>query len=316
MGAEPDPLPPRYSAVVTTWNAREVLERCLESLAAQHLDAPLETIVVDDGSTDSTAEMLEGRDGVRVIHNQESRGFGAASNQGAHAAGGEVLFFLNADTVLLQPDALQRLADALVDPRVGLVGPRLENPDGSLQPSCVGQPTILRSLAVALGAQRVLPDAARATVHPAVWSHDRSGSTGWLTGAVLAIRAELFASVGGFWQRLYGEDADLALKVRRTGRDVRFVADARVLHLGGHSIGQQRSDASRAGVVAGSELELLAAHNGAARALIIRAITGLGYGARAALLRIAGRRQRARIYAAMARVYAGTARAGSPHSAA
>lgn len=292
-----------------------MLERCLDSIDAQRLDAPFETIVVDDASTDGTAAMLDGRERLRVIRNEESLGFAAASNHGAAAASGEILFLLNADTVPRESDTLQRLADALADRSVGLAGPRLENPDGSLQPSCGGEPTLLRSLAIAIGVHRVLPDAARARVHPAVWSHDRSRSTGWLTGAALAIRAEVFSSVRGFWPLLYGEDTDLALKVKRLGLDVRFVADARVMHLGGHSMSQLRSEPRRAALVARSELALLAAHRGRVHSAVIRLATGLGYAWRSFALRATGRHDAARAYASMARVYAGTSTGRSPQTA-
>ncbi len=306
MEADSAAAAPRYSAVIATWNAGSVLGPCLDGLETQRLDAPLETIVVDDASTDGTPAILRARGSrVRVIRNESNAGFAAANNQGVRAARGEILFLLNADTVLLHPEALQLLATALADPRVGLVGPRLENPDGTLQPSCVGEPTALRSLAVAAGVHHLLPDAAVAWLHPPVWSHDHPRSTGWLTGAALAIRTAVFNKVGGFWPLLYGEDADLALKVRGLGLDVRLVPAARVLHLGGHSTAQRWSEARRSALVARSELALLSAHRGPARATAIRVFTGLGYAGRALGLRAAGHGGPARRYAAMARVYLG-----------
>ncbi len=118
----------RYSVIIATWNAFDALRDCLESVADQRLDGPLETIVVDDASTDGTPELLAGfGKRMRTIRTEVKLGYSAGINRGAEAATGDVIFIVNSDTVL-RPESLQRLADALRDPAVGLAGPRYSGP--------------------------------------------------------------------------------------------------------------------------------------------------------------------------------------------
>jgi GT2 family glycosyltransferase len=296
---------PRASLIVATWNAADLLEACLDSIEAQRLPGGFETIVVDDASTDRTPELLAGRAGrVEVVTNEANAGFAAANARGARAARGGVLVFLNPDTELLGPDTLARLVSAAEAPDVAIAGPKLLNPDGTLQPSCAAHPTIPRALLMASGLRRLLPQRLRTRVAPDIWRHDTPIDAGWLVGAALAIRAEVFRDLGGFWPSLYAEDQDLAFRAQRRGLRVRFEPAARVMHVGNQSFGQRQSDAERAERVAAAELRFLRAHYAPPRAAAIRAIVGAGYAGRALLHRAAGRRERAKEYASMSRVYA------------
>lgn len=290
--------------IIPTWNAGDVLGECLESLQRQRLPGGSETIVVDNASTDGTALLLrQQRDGVRVISNSENVGFSAACNQGAKKARGRALLFLNSDTELLAPDTLERLVCALDDPGVGVAGPILVNPDGTIQPSCGSHPSIGRALLVGSGAWRLLPQSLRARVTPELSAHAESMDVGWVMGAALAVPADLFRQVGGFWPTMYAEDEDLAYKVQRRGLRVRLESSARVLHVGNHSLGKRWSDAERAVRVANAELVFLRTHYGRPRRAAIRAIAGFGYAARALVHRLLGHRDRAAVFAAIARRY-------------
>ena len=296
---------PRVSVIVATWNAADVLGACLDSVERQHVLGGVETIVVDNASTDATRELLRDYEGrVRVIANEVNARYAGANNQAAEVAEGDVLFFLNSDTELRGTDALERLVTSAEDPAVGIAGPLLVNPDGTLQPSCGAHPTVLRSVAVGVGAHRLLPDSARARVAPGHWSHDRSADTDWVMGAAIATRADLFRELGGFWETTYAEEQDLAYRARERGLRVRFERSVTVMHIGNHSLAQQWSDPERAERVARAELAFLGAHYGRVRAAAIRALTGAGYAGRALVLGLLGRRRRARVYGAMARVYA------------
>jgi GT2 family glycosyltransferase len=293
----------RVSVIIATWNAAGVLGPCLDSVERQHVQGGAETIVIDNASTDATPELLRDYESrVRVIVNEVNARYGGANNQAAEVAKGDVLFFLNSDTELRGTDALERLVTSAEDPSIGIAGPLLVNPDGSLQPSCGAHPSLLRSLAVGIGAHRLLPDSARARIAPDHWSHDRSADTDWVMGAAIAIRADLFRELGGFWETTYAEEQDLAYRAGARGLRVRFLRSATVMHVGNHSLAQQWSDAERAEHVARAELAFLDAHYGRVRAAVIRFLTGLGYAGRALMLGLLGRR-RARVYAAMTRVY-------------
>jgi GT2 family glycosyltransferase len=303
----------RVSVIIASWNACEVLERCLDSLAAQDVRGGFETIVVDNASSDGTAELLRARSGqVRVVSNQENVGFSLANNQAARVASGDILFFLNADTELLSPDVLERLACAVEAEGVGLAGPRLVNPDGSLQPSCAAYPSVHRALIVGAGFHRLLPNALLERVAPEFWSHDHPIDTGWVMGAAVAVRAEVFHRLGGFWPIMYSEEEDLAFRAQEQGLRVRFENAVQVMHVGNHSNTQRWSSPVRAARIASAEISFIRAHYSRPRAAAIRAITAVAYAVRAIAHRALRRAEPAAVYHAMARVYvSGTEGAGS-----
>jgi GT2 family glycosyltransferase len=293
----------RHSVIVVTWNAGEVLNRCLQSLQLQQVDGGLETIVVDNASTDETEVVLACHaDRIRVIRNDRNLGFSIGNNQGAAVASGETLHFLNSDTELLERDALHRLANALAESDVGLAGPRLVNPDGTLQPSCTAHPTVLRALIVASGLHRLLPNRILARVFPRRWSHDESRNMDWLVGAALSVRADVFRDVGGFWSIQYGEEQDLALKIQRRGLVVRYVHDVNVMHVENFSNQQRWSSPERAARTAEAEVAFLARHYSRPCAAAIRLITASGHACRSAILGLMGEAERADVYRSMARV--------------
>jgi GT2 family glycosyltransferase len=295
----------RVSVIIATWNARDVVEACLDSVDRQVVDGGFETIVVDNASTDGTAELLRGRaDRVRAILNDRNEFYAGANNRAAAVAGGNVLFFLNPDTELPAPDVIERLAVAVERPGVAIAGPTLVNPDGSLQPSCAAHPSVGRALIVGSGAHLLLPKTARARVIPERWAHDRSTEVDWLMGAAIAVRADVFARLGGFWTTEYAEEQDLAYRARQLGLAVRFEHAVRVMHIGNHSVAKRWSEPERAVRVANAELAFLRAHYSRPRAAAIRAVVGLAYAARALAHAALGNRTRAAVYRSMTRVYA------------
>jgi GT2 family glycosyltransferase len=295
----------RHSVVVISWNAGDVLGPCIDTILDQEVTDGLELIVVDNGSTDHTPELLERYAGrIHAMRNDSNRTFSEANNQGAAVASGEFLFLFNSDTELFEPDTFGKLAKVLREPGVGLVGPRLLNPDRTLQPSCSAHPTVVRALVIALGLHRLLPDRARARLSPRGWSHSESRDVDWLLGAALGIRRELWEELGGFWSTVFAEEQDLARRVQGRGLAVRYVRDAPIVHIGNYSFGQRWSDPDRVARYAAGEVAFLREHYGRLRAITIRVIACAGLAARWLVVRALGDRERARVYASAARVFA------------
>src|SRR5262249_28399110 len=139
----PAPPLPDVTVCVVNWNCRELLRGCLESLLRRPQGVSLEVIVVDNASADGAPDMAA-RDfpQATLIRNTANAGFARANNQAAAAAAGRYLFFLNNDTVV-PPFTLRRLLDhAEAHPEVGMIGPRLRDPDGRVQASCRPTPTL------------------------------------------------------------------------------------------------------------------------------------------------------------------------------
>jgi GT2 family glycosyltransferase len=226
----------RLSAVVITWNERPELERCLAALAEDPLggDENGEVVVVDNGSTDGTSELLRERfPEARYLRNESNLGLGAARNQGLRAARGQYVAILDSDSYVT-PGALESLCRVLDDhPDVGLVGPKLLYEDGTLQLSCRRIPSPLALVANRLTSVRWLRE------HPARRRylmlddpHDRTIDVDYLLGATLVVRRDVVLPLGGFDERIrYGfDDADFALTLRGAGWRVVYHPEAVVVH--------------------------------------------------------------------------------------
>lgn len=233
---------PRVSVVVVSYNTRDLLRCCLDSVVANASDA--EVIVVDNASTDGSAELVRERyPDAQLIRNARNVGFARATNEGIRAATGDMILWLNSDA-WLTPGALGRLCQTLdANPTVGAVGPRLCYPDGRLQPSAQRFPDPLAHLVGAAELYR-LPWVRRrfnGARHPG-WDHDRPADVDWLTGACLLVRHACLDRVGlldeGYF--MYAEEMDWCYRACRAGWRIRFEPAAEVVHVGGGSSSASR----------------------------------------------------------------------------
>jgi GT2 family glycosyltransferase/glycosyltransferase involved in cell wall biosynthesis len=219
---------PRASIVIPVYNHFAHTLACLRSLAANPGEVPLEIIVVDDASSDETADRLGAITGVRVVRNAANLGFIGACNAGAAIARGEYLVFLNNDTAVA-PGWLAALLDTFVArPDAGLAGAKLVYPDGRLQEA--GGIVFADGSGWNYGR---FGDPA----HP---SHDYVREADYCSGAAIAIPRESFASLGGFDARYapaYYEDTDLAFRVRESGRRAYYQPASVVVHFEGITSG-------------------------------------------------------------------------------
>lgn len=224
------------SVAIVSFNTRELLGRCLESVAAA---AAVETVVVDNGSTDGSLELVRGRfPAVRLLVNETNRGYGAAANQAIAAWSTPAGLLLNPDTVIA-PDALRALGTYLGRwPDVAVVGPRLVDPGGRLQRSAFPFPGPLDTLLAEGGLHllvRRIPLLRERLLR--TWSHDRPRAVSWVLGAALAIRRSMFETVAGFdpVYFMYGEELDLCHRLAERGFATHFAPVTTVVHAGGAS---------------------------------------------------------------------------------
>jgi N-acetylglucosaminyl-diphospho-decaprenol L-rhamnosyltransferase len=218
------------SVVVVTYNALPWVERALESVRGH------ETIVVDHGSTDGTLELVRRRFPEARVVEQANKGLGGGSNAGMRLASGDYYLLLNSDAWALD-GALERLvAFAESHPEAAVVGPRLLNPDGSLQRSVRGFPTLWR-LATEYFFLRKLAPGSRAlnAFYGARFDHDRVLEADFLMGAVLLVRREAADTVGLFDEDffMFSEETDWCYRFRQAGWKVLFTPDAEFVHVGG-----------------------------------------------------------------------------------
>ena len=249
------------SVIVVNWNTRPLLASCLRSVFETAGDLRPEVIVVDNGSTDGSVEMVR-RDfpAVRLIANQGNRGFVRANNQALSIAQGRYLLLLNSDAVLL-PGSLRRMVQfAEEHPQAGIVGPQILNPDGSFQSSYMDFPTLFSELLLMTKLSKLV----RGPYFPS-YPPRRSQETravDWMQGACLLIRRETVAEIGGMDEDffMYSEEVDWCWRARQAGWMVYYLPTATVLHWGGQS--SSRSPARRRVMVYESKRRFLEKHHG------------------------------------------------------
>jgi GT2 family glycosyltransferase len=226
---------PDLSVIIVNWNTRDLLRECLASVFASPGPA-LEVWVVDNGSSDHSREEVErGFPAARLIANDGNAGFARANNQALERAGGRYALLLNSDTRVVGR-ALERLV-AFMDahPEAGACGPRLLNPDGTLQPSGRLFPSFL----TALSAMLPWPPRLRGALAPALERRDygRVAEVDEVSGAALLLRRTALERVGALDEGFYflGEDVDLCWRLRCAGWKVHYVPDAEIVHVWGAS---------------------------------------------------------------------------------
>jgi len=204
------------SAIVVTYNAAPWIERPLESLRG----TGAEVIVVDNGSTDGTLVLVREQLPEARIVEQENRGFGAGNNTGMRAASGRYFLLLNPDAWLTE-GALEDLV-AFLDghPEAAVVGPRLLNPDGSLQRSVRGYPTPWRLATEYFFLRKLAPHTeALNALFGAGFDHKSVREADYLFGACLLVRREAVDSIGGFDEDFFlmSEEVDWLYRFRQAG---------------------------------------------------------------------------------------------------
>lgn len=223
--------------VVVSWNTAELLRECLQSLREPAERGELELVVVDNDSSDGSAELVEREFGnlVRLIRSGSNLGFGRAAMLGTDGAQTPWLAICNAD-IKVPSDAISRLIAAAGEDRgVGLLAPRLEDPHGQRQESVFRFPRLSLTLLAALGVHRIGPAIQTWMFRSPLWHPSCSSDIEWAMGAFLLVRRDAFEQVGGFAadQWMYAEDLDLQWRLQRAGLRRRYVCDAPVVHVGG-----------------------------------------------------------------------------------
>jgi N-acetylglucosaminyl-diphospho-decaprenol L-rhamnosyltransferase len=221
------------TAAVVSWNTRELLDRCLESMRPEAESGRLAAWVVDNASADGSAELVRERHPwAELIASEENLGFGRAVNLVAERTSSDWLLIANAD-VALRPGALDALrAAGERDPRAGAIAPRLVLPDGSTQHSVFAFPTLPFALVLNTGAFHLSRELGDRFALLDRWDHTRARRVPWAVAACLLVRRAAWDEAGGFDERqwMYAEDLDLGWKLREAGWATRYEPGAVVDH--------------------------------------------------------------------------------------
>lgn len=224
------------AVIVVNWNTRELLAECLASVAEAAGDLDVETVVVDNGSSDGSPEMVRDRfPRVRLIANPDNAGFGRANNQAIAATNTPYVLMLNSDAQL-RPGALQSLLERMASaPRAGLVGAQLRDPDGAFQLSHVRFPSLWQETLILSGLGRALFGPWYPSFGPD--GDERARVVDWVGGACMLARRAALRDAGGFDEGyfFYCEEMDLCYALRQAGWEVWYEPAALVIHRRGAS---------------------------------------------------------------------------------
>lgn len=239
------------SIVIVSYNTRELLRQTLESIRREAGDLAVETIIVDNGSKDGSAEMVRSDfPDTTLIDPGVNTWFTGGNNLGIERASGEFVLILNPDTII-QPDMLQTLVEYMrVHDNVGAVTCRMEYPTGGVQRTCSKVPRYLdlllgyTFLGVPLAFWR---ERRRAEMWYLGWARDTTRSIEVAPGSNLMARRDLLVQLGGMNTalKLYFPEDDLCKRILDAGYEVHFVGGALLLHEEHASVKQAQRLASR-----------------------------------------------------------------------
>jgi len=224
------------SIIIVSFNASADLARCLQSLHDSPPAATHEILVVDNASSDGSADLARSWARVRVIESGANVGFARGTNLGIRASRGANLLLLNSDTIV-PPGAVDRLLEALAQhPDVAAIGPRLVDESGRPELSfgrMIGPLNELRQKIIVSSAQR-------GSKWTSEWIDRRTRqeqSPDWVSGACLLVRRSDAEAVGLLDERyfMYTEDVDFCAALRARGRRILFSPSAEIVHLRGQS---------------------------------------------------------------------------------
>jgi N-acetylglucosaminyl-diphospho-decaprenol L-rhamnosyltransferase len=234
------------SVIIVNFNSGGLLVRCLDSLCQNLAMVDHEVCIVDNASTDGSAEEAARFSDVVLVQLPTNGGFSHGVNVGLARTRGEVVMWLNPDTELLDPGIGELVSRLDRDPRVGILGPQIVSPDGGVQLSCRSWPTYKTALFNRYSLlTRLFPDNPHSREYLELnWDHASAKEVDWVSGCCLVHRRRVAEEIGGLDEAffMYCEDVDFCRRARSAGWLTLYEPAMRVLH---HIAGSTRSERRR-----------------------------------------------------------------------
>jgi N-acetylglucosaminyl-diphospho-decaprenol L-rhamnosyltransferase len=237
-----DARPADLAVVIVNHESGAWLRRCLDSLEAHRGDLAVEVVVIDNASTDGSADAAEGRDGVTLRRNPRNEFLSPAWNHGARATTAPWLLFLNPDTEWWRGTLADYVADAAAHPGAGIVGPLVRNVDGSIYASGRVTPRVTDALGHAFASPFTRENPFTRRIEMDGWDRTTPRDVDWVSGCCMLMPRAAFDAVGGFDEAfpLFAEELDISTRLRADGWTVRFTPAVEIVHEIGVSSGGRR----------------------------------------------------------------------------
>lgn len=234
------------SVVIVNWNTKEILSDCLSSIYRQTKKTEFETIVIDNGSQDGSAQMVKEKfPQVSLIKNRWNKGFASANNQGIARVRGRYVLLLNSDTVVLDHAIEKSLEFADNHPEAAVIGCRVLNADQTLQTTCFMYPSLLNMFLESVYLNKLFPNNPFCGREVMSWWHrDSVREVDVVTGCFMLVRSHAIEQVGNMDERffMYGEETDWCYRFRKAGWKIFFTPDVEIVHIGGASSKQRKTE--------------------------------------------------------------------------
>lgn len=227
------------SVIIVQYNNSRLTHTAIESFIKHHT-CNYEIILVDNGSTEPNAvEFVKDIPNLNLICCDKNLGFGKANNLAVQKSSGDILFFLNNDTVTTSEFITKIEAEFYKDSSIGIIGPKLINADGSLQLSYGKLPSVFVEFADKLF-YNLVDKKNKLVLNYLKKKYVKKEFAGWVTGAALFIKKKLFLEMNGFDESffMYFEDKDLCKRVNDSGKKVVFFPESSLIHLRGASLNE------------------------------------------------------------------------------
>lgn len=228
------------SIIIVSYNTKKLTLECIESIYKQILNIDFEIIVVDNASSDGSADAIEKKySKINLIRSKENLGFARANNMAAEQSTGAYLLLLNSDTVVLEGAVQKLFSFAEVREDAGIFGGSTFFADGSRNPSsCWSKPTLWSISCIALGLTSLFRKTKLFNPESFIWwDWSESREVDIISGCFLLIRKNIWDKLSGFSPDffMYGEDSDLCLRAWNSGSKCVVFPNAKIVHYGGAS---------------------------------------------------------------------------------
>lgn len=231
------------AVVIVNYNTGDYLERCLASLQTHRGDIETDVLVIDNASHDgSHAKAIAAHPWARLIENRDNVYLSPAWNQGIHETDAPYVLLLNPDTEWWTGTLADYVAVARAHPRAGIVGPMVRNTDGTVYPSGRPLPSVVDAMGHAFLGPFAPGNRFSRRYHMQGWDRSTEREVDWVSGCCMLLPRKVFDEVGMLDESflLYGEELDMATRLRDAGWSVLFTPQVEVIHALGVSTGRSR----------------------------------------------------------------------------
>ena len=234
------------SIIIVNWNTKHLLCNCVSSIYENNDDLKSEIIVVDNASSDGSAEVIRLKfKEIKLIANMENRGFAAANNQGIAASKGRYILLLNSDTLIFDDSIRRLIAFADLHREAGVVGCKILNHDKTSQSTCFMFPSIVNMFFSACYLNKLFrKNHLFGRERMTWWDRDDQRQVDVVSGCFMLVRRQAIEQVGMMDERffMYAEETDWCYRFKRSGWAVIFTPIGQIIHLGGQSTQKVKSN--------------------------------------------------------------------------